>query len=461
MEGLTEEFELTAPQPQESLTRILPRVMARLAVLLLFGAFVVGGLYFGYFFLATVSTIRAVGDHSPGLLPIFSRNDNTDATPRPGATSTPRGGDAPAPISPTDRVTILLIGVDQRDNEKGQPTRSDTMMLLTVDPTGESAGMLSIPRDLWVPIPGGYKDGKINTAHFLGEEFKEPGGGPGLAKRTVEYNFGVRVHYYARVDFRGFERLIDILGGVTINVPKEIIDDAYPNETYGTMRIHILAGRQHMNGKTALQYARTRHADNDFGRMKRQQQVLTAAYSQALGLGLIPKLPSLVGTLREMIDTDVPIPTMLSLANVARSIDDDAIVSGVIDPSMVTDYYGDGTVLLPKREEIRKVVLQVFFDRRVKEEAARIEVQNGTARDKLATTAGATLQDSGFTVAKVSQAPRNDYKETIILDHRKKSVTAGKLAEFLGVPAKAVRSGPASSDDVDITVILGADAQVP
>jgi len=248
---------------------------------------------------------------------------------------------------------------------------------------------------------------------------------------------------------------------VTINVPKEIIDDAYPNETYGTMRIHILAGRQHMNGKTALQYARTRHADNDFGRMKRQQQVLTAAYSQALGLGLIPKLPSLVGTLREMIDTDVPIPTMLSLANVARSIDDDAIVSGVIDPSMVTDYYGDGTVLLPKREEIRKVVLQVFFDRRVKEEAARIEVQNGTARDKLATTAGATLQDSGFTVAKVSQAPRNDYKETIILDHRKKSVTAGKLAEFLGVPAKAVRSGPASSDDVDITVILGADAQVP
>ena len=123
------------------------------------------------------------------------------------------------------RVTVLLIGLDYRDWSAGADySRSDTLMLLTLDPLTKTAGILSIPRDMWVAIPG-FQHGKINTAYYLGEAYKLPGGGPGLAVKTVEQFLGVPINYYAQIDFGAFVRFIDELDGVKINVPEKIVVD--------------------------------------------------------------------------------------------------------------------------------------------------------------------------------------------------------------------------------------------
>src|SRR5207244_4152709 len=164
------------------------------------------------------------------------------ATPSPSAapTATPRP-EAAAPVwDGKDRVTILLLGIDQRDDEKGLPTRSDTMILVSMDPLNLTGSMLSIPRDLWVPLPGCATlcqggQGKLNSAHFYGE-LEKPGSGPQAARRAIQYNIGVPINYTARVDFHGFERLIDAIGGITVDVDRAILDNEYPNESYGISR---------------------------------------------------------------------------------------------------------------------------------------------------------------------------------------------------------------------------------
>jgi len=148
-------------------------------------------------------------------------------------------------------------------------------------PLQGSVGMLSIPRDLWVTIPG-YGENRINTAHYLGDKNGYPGGGPALAMKTVQYNLGVPVHFYVRVDFDGFRRIVDTLGGIDIEIPQTINDPKYPDENYGYDPFYIEAGLQHLDGDTALKYARTRAtAGADFARARRQQQVLFAIREKA------------------------------------------------------------------------------------------------------------------------------------------------------------------------------------
>ena len=229
--------------------------------------FVSGALYSAYLYF---STIRALASRT--TLP-FVDNVAPEAIPQGRAPEQ----ELPNIESRKERVNILLLGIDQRDNkvDKG-PWRTDTMILVSIDPATRSASMLSIPRDLWVTIPG-YGENRINTAHATGDIRKYPGGGVALAKKTVWYTFGVPVHYYVRINFVGFEKMIDAIGGITIDVESAIHDDSYPDQNYGTMVVDIPAGVQHMDGKTALQYARVRHGRNDFDRMKRQQQVILAA----------------------------------------------------------------------------------------------------------------------------------------------------------------------------------------
>jgi len=263
------------------------------------------------------------------------------------------------------RINILLLGIDQRPGETG-PFRTDSMIVVTIDPESGALGMLSIPRDLWVPIPG-YGENRINTAHFLGDLHKYPGGGPALAKKTVSYNFGFPVHYYVRVNFEGFRRLIDMIGGIDIDVPHEIRDDQYPDENYGYDPLYIPAGRIHMDGDLALKYARTRKADNDFERARRQQQIILAVRDKVLSLNLlpslIPKIPELLRTLSDSIQTDIPMDELIMLARLARDLNTENIKTAVIDETMtVPQTTPTGAyVLLPIREKIRPVVEDLFL----------------------------------------------------------------------------------------------------
>ena len=148
-------------------------------------------------------------------------------------------------IVPHSRVNTLILGIDRRPGQ-GYVVRTDTVVLATIDSRSPSVGLLSVPRDLYVDIPG-YGANRINTAHFWGEN-ESAGNGPGLAMATVVANFGIPVHHYLRIDFDGFRAIIDAVGGIDIMVDEAIVDDAYPTSDYGTIHIEISEGLQHLDG---------------------------------------------------------------------------------------------------------------------------------------------------------------------------------------------------------------------
>jgi LCP family protein required for cell wall assembly len=171
-------------------------------------------------------------------------------------------------------LDLLVLGVDARSGE-GYVTRTDSIMVLGIQPRLARLNLLSLPRDLFINVPGYSASQRINTINMLGEQV-EAGSGPDLLADSIEGSFGIAPDRYVRLNFDAFVQVVDAVGGVRINVPKAIVDYQYPTENYGTMTVRFEPGWQHMNGETALIYARTRHADDDYGRAERQQQVMTA-----------------------------------------------------------------------------------------------------------------------------------------------------------------------------------------
>ena len=255
-----------------------------------------------------------------------------------------------------DRINVLLLGVDRRD--AGDVPRADTIIVVTIDPLTKDVGMLSIPRDLLVTIPG-YGQEKINAAYPLGMSSSLTG--PGLLRATIEYNFGIPIHYYAEVDFEGFVRIVDTLGGVVVDVPAPIKDDEYPGEDYNYTRIYFAPGLQHMDGRTALRYVRTRHDDNDFSRGYRQQQVLRALREQGLRLDLLRKAPQLVDALADTVRTDLSPQQVLALAKLGSEIPRERIRSFTLLEA-TTSYWEPGQpfYLIPNWPAIQAILDEMF-----------------------------------------------------------------------------------------------------
>ncbi len=332
-----------------------------------YALFIVGGLAFGYIFYTTVKEIIAYVPSS--VEPAFQSIAGTETTgpaAQPGVENNPQPEvQAEKEWDRPGRVNILLLGVDERKCEP-PPSRTDTMIIVTVDPQQKTGALLSIPRDLWVQIPGKLpgvpNENRINTAHVYGEISKYPGGGPALAMRTVEKNFGIPMNYYVRINFRGFRTIIDALGGIDIDVPTAVRDPAFPNDTCGTYVLNIPAGRQHMDGNKALAYARSRHGGTDFDRARRQQEVLYAVREKLLSLNAITKLPQLYQALRTTVDTDMQVWEMLALARAAWGIPRENIKSYIIDINMITPWVTPegAQVLVPKRKEIGQLLQEIF-----------------------------------------------------------------------------------------------------
>lgn len=257
------------------------------------------------------------------------------------------------------RTNVLILGLDRRPDES-TAVRSDTMVLVTVYPRGEQVGLLSIPRDLYVEIPG-YGQDRINTAHFWGENEATPRG-PELAMQTVEHNIGLSVDHYVRLDFDGFRAIVDAVGGVDILVESAVVDDAYPTEDYGTVHIEIPAGLQHMDGETALRYARSRHGASDFERAKRQQQVMVAVAERILAADGWATWPAVLAAVLNHTDTDLTIAEMLLLAPTLKRAGPAGIQRLAIDDSMTDPWTtaSGAQVLLPRWEAIRPAVEGLF-----------------------------------------------------------------------------------------------------
>ena len=261
--------------------------------------------------------------------------------------------------SSKERVNLILLGTDRRDDDI-DVTRTDTILIVSMDPVPKSAGVLSLPRDLWVNIPG-YGFERINTAFEIGE-YQKKGGGPSLLRRTLEGLLGVPMHHYALVGFAGFRKVVDQLGGVIVDVERPFRDDEFPDGNYGMRRIIFQGGLQRLDGEMALWYVRSRHSDSDFGRNRRQRQFLLALRQQALQLNMLPKAPAMLASVLDSIKTDLRSTEILSLARVAKDIETSRLVSRAVDESMVSPWTtpGGAAVLLPDPVAIRHVVQEVF-----------------------------------------------------------------------------------------------------
>ncbi|MFN2223097.1 MAG: LCP family protein, partial [Candidatus Promineifilaceae bacterium] len=254
-----------------------------------------------------VAQVEGPGDQSGG------ESGEADQGESPSLISNP----LPQKWSGRERVNMLLLGIDQRCDQEG-PTRTDTMMVLTVDPVGLTASVLSLPRDLWVTIPGFGVD-RINQANFYGEAYDYPGGGPALAVETVEATLGINVDYYVTVNFEAFIQLIDEVGGISVVVPETIQDDTYPDNCYGYDPFYIEAGQHQLDGQTALKYARTRATfGGDVDRAARQQQVILAVQDRIFSLNMAPQLltkaPELWRIFQENVETNLSLNEALQLA---------------------------------------------------------------------------------------------------------------------------------------------------
>lgn len=269
------------------------------------------------------------------------------------------------PWDGTSRFTVLVVGLDRRPGETGLAYRTDTMMLVSLDPATLSLGILSIPRDLYVEVPGYSELQRVNSAMVLGE-LQQPGYGPELMKQTVQYNLGIRVHDYVAVDFNTFISIVDAVGGVDMDIPYTINDPQYPDMNYGYDPFYIQAGFQHLDGITALKYARTRHGDSDFGRASRQQDVLYAIRDRVLSLNMLPQLvvqaPTIWNAVSQGVSTGLTLDQILQLVWYMKDIPGGNIRTGVIDESYAVNYTTSrgASVLIPDRARLGTLMVEVF-----------------------------------------------------------------------------------------------------
>jgi len=262
------------------------------------------------------------------------------------------------------RTNLLLLGIDRRDGT-GWDYLTDTIMIVSVDPDGGVANMLSIPRDLQVAIPG-YGEDRINTANVFGYQQEGSDAGPALLKATIEGNFGIPIDGYLMIDFTTFVQIIDALGGIDIDVPNALDDTQYPDprpgDPYAFKTLHFDAGLQHMDGARAIEYARSRMSTTDFDRAKRQQLILLAIRKKALSLGGIANWPLVAAAVMAGIRTDVDVGNLLGFALLAARTDPANVQQVVLEHPLVTDYErADGaSVQLPNWDLINPVIEELF-----------------------------------------------------------------------------------------------------
>ena len=408
-----------------------------------------------------------------------------DATPTPGPEGAapagnlttsldPEVGPTPPPWDGSNRVTLLVMGLDYRDWEAGEgPPRTDTMILFTVDPIHRTAGILSIPRDLWVNIPG-FEYGRINTAYQLGEAYQVPGGGPALASQAVEELLGVPVDYYAQVDFGTFVRFIDEIGGVKVEFTETIKLD--PLGDGNTKRFK--PGRYSLPGDLALAYVRLRKTEGgDFDRAQRQQQVIMGIRDQIMNHKLLPtlisKAPTLYNELSSGIRTNLSLDESIRLAWLASQIKKDDIKRGAINSQHVSFAKSpDGTqdVLKPITEKIRALRDEVFSEANpaspiaasldiaelVKQENARVQVLNGSATAGLAAQTADYLKSQGVNVTETGNADQYS-ATTLITFHTGKPYTLKYLVDLMKVNQFRIRHFFDPNSPADIVIVVGDD----
>jgi LCP family protein required for cell wall assembly len=379
------------------------------------------------------------------------------------------------------RINILFFGLRGGEiSGEGCPACTDTILLLTVDPVTRTAGMLSIPRDLWVNIPGfGYS--RINTAWTIGEAAQLPGGGPALAMKTVSQFIGVPIQYYVQVDFDTFVALIDQIGGIDIYSDEKLkLDPIGPGQDHFLLKC---CGMRHLNGRRVLAYARCRDesqgcTDGDVGRARRQQKVILAIRDKVLSPAYFPRLlaqaPQLYQTFSAGIHTNLSLEDALKLAGLARDIPLESIQRGVIDNSMVSfaTVNLDGipsSVLRPLPDAIRLLRDEIFIPggpvhplaqgdpkTLMQADGARVRIVNNTYTADLGERTARFLTEQGLQVVE-SGSSTGAAAQTILVLYTPRLYAWRYLIDLFGAGSRQLilRNEPESA--VDIEIRLGGD----
>jgi LCP family protein required for cell wall assembly len=370
---------------------------------------------------------------------------------------------------PAVPFTMLLLGVDERPDHPEEGVRSDTLIVARIDPAGRWVALLSIPRDTLVnvrdvgeaKINAAYAHGYNNAEALYGAGTSPREGGMALAAETTTSFLKLPIDYVAQVNFDGFARIVDAIGGVTIDVPRQIIDDEYPTADFGTIRIEFAPGRQQMNGERALIYARTRHDDSDFGRAARQQQVIRAI-SEVLRtrgpIGQAMLLPRLRDALGQTVATTLPfdrLDALLGLGWLGSGLTADNLVRLQLTPETAA-VREDGSGLLWEPRDVAALVQKLL--RGPAGEQAHVQVLNGTNVARLATKVSAELERQGITVIPAGDAPRDDLPRTLVYDQGGAPRTARRIADLLHAEVRDGRPEGVTST-AEVVVLLGADAR--
>ncbi len=410
------------------------------------------------------------------------------ATLAPGVTAAPTTAAATPTLDPMAgipewndprRFTVLLLGIDQRTGVQDEERyfRTDTMMVINVDPVRLRAGVLSIPRDLWVSIPG-FSEQRINTANSIGDSQAYPGGGPALAAATIEQNLGIDIDKYVLVNFDVFISVVDLVApdGVEICVQETIDDPTYPDAGYGFIHVHFDPGCQRLDAEHLLQYARTRHTDGgDFDRARRQQEVIRGLMAEVLSAGgignFVGQATALWEEVSSSVKTDMSLEEMLSLASLAQQIDMETVAFNQIDNMSVTfgtTSTGD-QVLIPNYSAIRSLIQETFnpaapleesdLRQRAEAENASIVLFNNTDVAGLARTTQEWMISQGVTIASVGNMPESTNLDTTIRLYTDKPYTARYLASLLGIPNDRIQRSNDGLTSSDIMVVIGPDIQ--
>lgn len=390
---------------------------------------------------------------SPALIGVTPTMSDTTAVPT----------SVPVANVPPGAINIVVLGSDRRSDWNDWHT--DAVHIVSIQPMVPAVTVLSIPRDLYVYIPGFWMS-RVNFADMYGEMYGYEGGGPALLQQTLLYNLGIPVDHYVRTDFDGFIGIVDALGGVDIPVHCRLEDYwPYPDEN-GEYPIKVLEpGVHHLDGETALWYARSRKTSSVFARERRQQQVLQAMWRQSRSLDLLPRVPQLWEQLRGMVVTDLQFGDVMTLAEVAFRLNPQNVRFLNIGYQHVIPWTTPkgGSVFLPNWEEIEPVVSEALGplpEGRLWRALQTVEVWNGTGSAGWDQLAADRLVREGFGVV-IGQPDRQDYPQTQLIDFG--STPKGSAIPYLrwmfNVSAGDVISAPDPNAGVQYRLVIGADYQ--
>ncbi len=369
-----------------------------------------------------------------------------------------------------DLVNIMLLGVDSEltgDNVD----RTDTMIIVSINRTTNTVSMLSLPRDLFVYIPG-WTMQRLNLAFTHGEQVGWTGGGFGLLRQTIFYNFGINVHYYIEVKLSGFKEIINTLGGVNLTVDcaiqdRELIGAEPPTQAKGPddKGYYVLPiGAYTLNGDGALWYARSRHSSSDFDRGRRQQQLLRAILRAARTNGQITKLPELWSQITQVVQTDLTFEDMVGLLPYALNVDPDRIEHFVFNRLYHTTPWTppDGAnVQLPVPDTVQQLMEDFYTppsDSQVALAGLKIKVLNGTPNADWDRVAADRLAWSGFNATAGGNADNTAYTDTILIDHtgQTKGSKIPDVIKILNIKPENIRVEPDPNRTADYEIVLGS-----